>query len=106
MALAVPVAQYRRDYQFTAPLSYESNYVNFTALTGTTITLDGAPVAATAFQAIGNSGYSVARVQLSTTSATHRAMSAGPFGISVYGYGSATSYWYPGGLDLDDNPVE
>ncbi len=106
MALAVPVAQYRRDYQFTAPLSYESNYVNFTALTGTTITLDGAPVAASAFQAIGNSGYSVARVQLSSTSATHRAMSAGPFGISVYGYGQATSYWYPGGLDLDDNPVE
>jgi hypothetical protein len=24
-----------------------------------------------------------------------------PFGISVYGYGDDTSYWYPGGLDLD-----
>ncbi len=23
-----------------------------------------------------------------------------PFGISVYGYGADTSYWYPGGLNL------
>ena len=25
-----------------------------------------------------------------------------PFGITVYGYGQYTSYWYPGGLDLKD----
>jgi hypothetical protein len=23
-----------------------------------------------------------------------------PFGITVYGYGQYTSYWYPGGLEL------
>ena len=23
------------------------------------------------------------------------------FGITVYGYGQYTSYWYPGGLDLN-----
>ena len=23
-----------------------------------------------------------------------------PFGITVYGYGQYTSYWYPGGLNL------
>ena len=27
-------------------------------------------------------------------------------GISVYGYGDYTSYWYPGGLDLAEIPVE
>jgi hypothetical protein len=27
--------------------------------------------------------------------------SSQPFGISVYGHGQDTSYWYPGGLDLD-----
>lgn len=106
MALAVPVAQYRRDYQFMAPLSYASNYVNVTATAGTTVTLDGAAIPDTAFRAIGTSGYSVARVPLSKTSATHRISAGSAFGISVYGYGSATSYWYPGGLDLDDNPVE
>ena len=25
-----------------------------------------------------------------------------PFGITVYGYGQYTSYWYPGGLNLTD----
>ena len=24
------------------------------------------------------------------------------FGITVYGYGQYTSYWYPGGLDLSN----
>jgi len=28
------------------------------------------------------------------------ASSAGSFGIQIYGYGSYTSYWYPGGLNL------
>jgi len=27
-----------------------------------------------------------------------------PIGISVYGYGQYTSYWYPGGLDLEEMP--
>ena len=26
------------------------------------------------------------------------------FGASVYGYGQYTSYWYPGGLDLEPLP--
>jgi hypothetical protein len=25
-----------------------------------------------------------------------------PFGLSVYGYSSAISYWYPGGIDLPE----
>jgi hypothetical protein len=29
-----------------------------------------------------------------------------PFGITVYGYGDDTSYWYAGGLDLDDIPID
>ena len=29
-----------------------------------------------------------------------------PFGITVYGYGAYTSYWYPGGLNLEEIPVD
>lgn len=29
-----------------------------------------------------------------------------PFGITVYGYGQYTSYWYAGGLDLNDIPID
>ena len=34
------------------------------------------------------------------------AVDALPFGVQVYGYGQYTSYWYPGGLDLEEiNPL-
>lgn len=103
MALAVPIAQFRNNYLFHAPLSYESNYVNVVAPTGATITLDGAPV--TGFTPIGSTGSSLARVLLGEGQAgTHSITGTQPFGITVYGYGRYTSYWYPGGLDL--RPVE
>jgi hypothetical protein len=105
--IAVPVDQYRTEYLFHAPTNYEVNYVNVTAPTGAQVTLDGAP--ATGFAPIGASGYSAARVQLGAGiggNGDHTASSNEPFGISVYGYGQYTSYWYPGGLDLENIPIE
>jgi hypothetical protein len=32
----------------------------------------------------------------------HTITGSKPVGVSVYGYGQVTSYWYPGGLDLED----
>jgi hypothetical protein len=100
MALSVATEQYRSSYLFHAPTNYLSNFVNITAPTGATVTLDGAAVAG--FTPIGASGFSVARVQLSNAGdGNHNITSNQPCGISVYGYGDDTSYWYPGGLDLD-----
>jgi hypothetical protein len=39
-------------------------------------------------------------VQLSNTQEGHEIHGIFPFGLLVYGYGSRTSYMYPGGLDL------
>ena len=39
MALAVPMEQFRTDYLFHAPVSYDSNYVDVTAPTGATVML-------------------------------------------------------------------
>lgn len=103
MTLAVPAEQFRASYLFHAPTSYESNYVDVTAPMGATVSLDGgSPLT---FTPIGGSGYGLARVT---------GLGAGPgmdgnhniqgdkgFGITVYGYGQYTSYWYPGGLNLD-----
>ena len=101
MTLAVPVAQYRTQYQFHAPTNYTANFVNITAPTGTDVTLDGNLVPAASYTPIGTSGHGVARVALpNTATGTHTATGTMAFGISVYGYGSYTSYWYPGGLDL------
>jgi hypothetical protein len=55
----------------------------------------------TGFAAIGGSGYGWAHVALAAANnGVHNASSATPFGIEVYGYGSYTSYMYPGGLNL------
>ena len=105
MALGVAVEQYRDKYLFHAPTNYESNFVNVTAPTGSTVTLDGANIPLASFGAIGGTGYSLARVQLSNAgNGNHSVTSAAKVGISVYGWGQYTSYWYPGGLDLNVIP--
>ncbi len=99
MTLAVATYQYRDNYLFHAPTNYEKNFVNITAPTGATVKLDGVDVAG--FTPIGGTGYGVARVQLpGSNSGNHTVTGDQSVGISVYGYGQFTSYWYPGGLDL------
>ncbi|MBI5501344.1 MAG: IgGFc-binding protein [Deltaproteobacteria bacterium] len=106
MAVAVPVLQYRTDYNFLSPTDYADNpstgatgrnYVNVIAPDGATVTLDGGAVSG--FTGIGVSGYGVARVEIAGGS--HEIVSTDEFGIMCYGYGNYTSYMYPGGLDVD-----
>ena len=103
MALAVPVEQFRTSYLFHAPTNYESNYVDVTAPMGTMVTLDGMPLV---FQPVGTTGFGFARVYpLNAGPAgdgNHSIVGTAAFGITVYGYGQYTSYWYPGGLNLTD----
>ncbi|MEP7122384.1 MAG: IgGFc-binding protein [Byssovorax sp.] len=101
LSLAVSPAQYRTSYLFHAPTSYGLNYVNITAPVGAVVALDGQPVPADSFSALGSTGFAVSRRSLSNgASGSHTAASAVPFGITVYGYGEYTSYWVPGGLNL------
>ncbi|MEO8844889.1 MAG: IgGFc-binding protein [Kofleriaceae bacterium] len=101
MALAVPVEQFRTSYLFHAPVTYDSNYVDVTAPSGANIMLDGTAVTLTP---IGTTGFSLGRVKsLGTGPAndgSHSITGDLAFGITVYGYGTYTSYWYPGGLNL------
>jgi hypothetical protein len=101
MALAVPVEQFRTNYLFHAPTNYESNYVDVTAPMGATVTLDGAPLT---FIPVGNTGFGFVRVYPLTAGpagdGNHSITGSSAFGITVYGYGQYTSYWYPGGLNL------
>ena len=103
MALTVATEQYRKTYLFHAPINYETNYVNITAPMAAKVTLDG--VAVGGFKAIGATGFGVARLKLgNNVDGNHDIKSDLPIGISVYGYGQYTSYWYPGGLDLEPLP--
>ena len=101
MALAVATLQFREDYLFHSPMNYEHNYVNLIAPASASVTLDGAPVAG--FEPIGATGLSVARVKFANSGdGNHRVTASERVGITVYGYGQYTSYWYPGGLNLRD----
>jgi hypothetical protein len=99
MVLAVPVQQYRTHYLFHAPTNYESSYVNITAPTSATVSLDDATLAPGT--PVGTTGFSVTQVLLDKSGTGNHVIDASePVGISVYGYGQYTSYWYPGGLEL------
>ncbi len=100
MTLAVATEQFRDYYLFHAPTNYEYSYVNIVAPDGASVTLDGNAV--NNFLSIGGTGYGVARLALANNGdGTHEISSDLAIGISVYGYGQYTSYWYPGGLDLE-----
>ncbi len=103
MTLSVATLQYRKSYLFHAPVQYETNYVNITAPMDAMVTLDN--VAVGGLQAIGATGFGVARVKLANNvDGNHDLLGDKAFGVSVYGYGQYTSYWYPGGLDLEPQP--
>ena len=103
MALAVATEQYRSKYLIHAPLSYDTNFANVTAPMDAKVTMDGAPIPA--LTAIGGTGFGVARLAVpDNADGNHDFVGDKPFGVTIYGYGQYTSYWYPGGLDLEALP--
>jgi hypothetical protein len=100
MAIAVGKEQYRTSYLFHAPTNYSSSFVNVICPTGASAMVDGAPPSG-GFTPIGGTGFGVARMSISNAgNGNHTLSSDQPCGLSVYGYGQYTSYWYPGGSDL------
>ncbi len=97
LSLGIPTEQFRTSYDFLAPDTYNISYVNVTAPSGEVVNLDGSPVSG--FRDVGGTGMATARVEIS--GGAHHIESAAPIGIVVYGFGSYTSYMYPGGLDFE-----
>jgi hypothetical protein len=96
---ATAVEQFRTKYIFLAPDDYDVSYVDIVGPSDTALTLDGSPVSVAGTPL--SSGYSVFRAPLGAgVSGAHVLTSDKPVGIQVVGYGSYTSYQYPGGLNL------
>ncbi len=91
-----PVEQFRSEYQLHAAPEYDISYVTVVAPVGAEVTLDGAQLQP--FEAIGESGFAVARTPLQMTpDGQHYVSSDSPFGVDVYGYGQFATYWFSGG---------
>lgn len=98
-SLMTAVEQYRKKYVFLAPSDYPVSYVDVVMPTTAVLTLDGTTVSPQ-INGIG-SGFGVARITLSSGGGgSHVLEATEPVGIQVIGYGSYTSYQYPGGLNL------
>jgi hypothetical protein len=100
MSPMVATEQYRTRYVFLAPTDYTESFADIVTPTGTTLTLDGAPVYSTAVPV--DADWSVVRVWLTDSGqdGAHVLIGSKPFGVQVIGYGAYTSYQYPAGLDL------
>ncbi|MBI5490384.1 MAG: IgGFc-binding protein [Deltaproteobacteria bacterium] len=93
------VEQYRKKYVFLAPDDYDFSFADIVLPDFATVLLDG-NVPREAPLPIGD-GFGVVRVPLERYFGGAHVLEADePVGLQVMGYGFATSYQYPGGLNL------
>lgn len=102
MLVLPPREQFRSDYTFVTPTSYNSgtmgqSYLLVTRPAGLNITLDGAPINTT-WQTVGDREVGIVPVE----GGSHTMQSTDTFGVIVYGMGLFTSYAYPAGLNLEE----
>jgi hypothetical protein len=102
MSMMVTPEQFRTSYTFLAPADFMENYADILVPTGAEIVLDGQAPTEPATP-IGASGWSIVRAKLDPgTGGIHTLTTSDErgLGLQVSGFGNATSYYYPGGLNL------
>ena len=92
---------YRTDYGILTALGYTDNYATVVRPAGKAISVDGNTIPDAEFTPFGDGKYEYAYVVFKT--GAHNFVAADPFGLQVYGYGNATAYSYPGGMNLTGN---
>ena len=100
LGLVVPKEQYRTSYDFLTPETYTSSYVTVIAELGTSFTLDATVEMMGFDNEVGASGFGHKTIKVDP--GPHHITSDKPFGISVSGRASFTSYLFPGGLNLNE----
>ena len=101
MMVLPPTAQYRTDYPFVAPTSYNAgtngqNFVLLIRAPGQNVNLDGGLLSAS-WTPVGEFEWAIVPIE----GGAHRLTAETPFGAISYGLGTYTSYAYPTGLDLE-----
>jgi hypothetical protein len=92
------VEQYRQTYVFLAPNNYDVSFADVVMPMDAQVTLDGAPITVRPTPIGGMFG--IARLPLDRMRNAHTIRANVPVGVQVMGYGHATSYHYPAGLNL------
>ena len=101
MTIEVTPSQFRKTYTFLAPADYQQNFADILVPDGASATLDGTALPAST--EITGSGWGIVRAPLDgTNGGIHSLVTTDErgLGLQVMGFGHATSYVYPGGLNL------
>jgi hypothetical protein len=96
--LAVPTEKFRKDYVLLTPDGYNEDFVGIIRPAGAPIELDGQVVSDANFRAIGAGTWEVGYFPVQP--GQHTLEANVEFGIAAYGFDTAVSYGYPGGLNL------
>lgn len=100
-SFATAVEQYRTKYVFLAPTDYDKSFVDIVQPLDATVTLDGKTLTVDVTKIPGSAAFGVVRVPLGPgQNGAHVLEATAPVGIQVMGYGSYTSYQYPGGSNF------
>ena len=102
MVVLPPSQQYRSDYNFVTPTSYNAgtqgqSYLLVIRNVDQGVFLNGASISAE-WNTVGGRQWALVPVD----GGTHSMESDAPFGVIVYGLGQFTSYAYPAGLNLEE----
>jgi hypothetical protein len=103
MTMEVTPEQFRKQYTFLAPVDYLESFADILVPMGAAVVLDGAPLVQVPTP-IGSGAWGFIRARLTagnggvhTLSTTHDS----GLGLQLEGFGYATSYYTPGGLNLN-----
>jgi IgGFc binding protein len=102
MSMMVTPEQFRQNYTFLAPSDFQENFADVLVPQGAAVTLDGKALS-DAPTKIGNSEWGIVRAKLAgDNGGVHKISTtdARGLGLQVEGFGKATSFYYPGGLNL------
>ena len=103
MTMEVTPAQFRKQYIFLAPADYLENFADILVPRGADVVLDGAPLTTTPTP-IGAGDWGFIRAKLGAGNGGVHTLATkhdSGIGLQVEGFGFATSYYYPGGLNLN-----
>jgi len=98
MILAVPSQRLRESYVLLTPLDYNENYITIYRPVGVEVSLDGSVLDAGLFAPFGTGGWE--RAWVAVAEGVHVVEGDAAFGLTAYGWNSAVSYGYPGGMSL------
>ena len=107
--LLMPAAeQFRKDYVFLVPATFQTNWIVLAKPTSAVVMLDGAPLSGCTTGPIGSvANVDYEQVTCAATEGHHTVSADQPFGLSVYGYYNVGSYAFVGGSDVKIiNPIE